>query len=70
MKTSRRDFLRTAAAAGLAAAAPSCLGADKPARPIVAAVFTSFTHRSHAHVILENFLQPYLFNGRRPAPGA
>jgi hypothetical protein len=29
----------------------------------VAAVVTEFTYRSHAHVILENFLVPYLFNG-------
>ncbi len=35
----------------------------------MAAVYTSFTHRSHAHVILENFLQPYLFNGKRTDPG-
>src|SRR5262249_31155062 len=37
--------------------------------PKVAAVFTEFTHRSHAHVILENFLEPYLFNGQVTAPG-
>jgi hypothetical protein len=36
----------------------------------VAAVYTEFTHRSHAHVILENFLEPYLFNGKRTDPGA
>ena len=30
----------------------------------VAAVVTEFTYRSHAHVILENFLEPYLFNGQ------
>jgi hypothetical protein len=30
----------------------------------VAAVLTEFTHRSHAHVILENFLEPYYFNGQ------
>ena len=29
----------------------------------VAAILTEFTHRSHAHVILENFLEPYYFNG-------
>lgn len=29
----------------------------------VAALFTAFTYRSHAHVILENFLKPYLFRG-------
>jgi hypothetical protein len=34
----------------------------------VAAVYTSFTHRSHAHVILENFLHPYLFNGQHTDP--
>ena len=27
------------------------------------------TYRSHAHVILENFLEPYLFNGKRTDPG-
>jgi hypothetical protein len=30
---------------------------------------TVFQHRSHAHVLLENFLQPYLFNGKRTDPG-
>jgi len=35
----------------------------------VAAVFTEFTYRSHAHVILENFLHPYLFNGEWTDPG-
>lgn len=35
----------------------------------MAVVFTSFTHRSHAHVILENFLEPYLFNGKKTDPG-
>lgn len=38
-------------------------------RPRVAAVVTEFTHRSHAHVILENFLEPYYFNGRLTDPG-
>jgi hypothetical protein len=40
-----------------------------PERPRVAAVITEFTHRSHAHVILENFLEPYYFNGRLTEPG-
>ena len=35
----------------------------------VAAVVTEFTYRSHAHVILENFLEPYLFNGKKTDPG-
>jgi hypothetical protein len=38
-------------------------------RPRVAAVVTEFTHRSHAHVILENFLEPYYFNGQLTDPG-
>jgi hypothetical protein len=38
-------------------------------RPRVAAIFTEFTYRSHAHVILENFLHPYLFNGAWTDPG-
>jgi hypothetical protein len=33
----------------------------------VAAIVTAFTYRSHAHVILENFLEPYLFNGKPTA---
>jgi hypothetical protein len=40
-----------------------------PTRPKVAAVFTDFRHRLHAHVILENFLEPYLFCGRVTDPG-
>ena len=38
-------------------------------RPRVAAIFTVFHFRSHAHVILENFLEHYLFNGRLTDPG-
>ena len=34
----------------------------------VAAVVSCMRHRSHAHVILENFLGPYLFNGRVVEP--
>ncbi|MFO0809172.1 MAG: hypothetical protein U0746_11145 [Gemmataceae bacterium] len=57
----RRDFLRSAAAL----AATAAIGrADGEKRPKVAAVFTEFTYRSHAHVILENFLEPYYFNGQ------
>ncbi len=67
--TTRRDFLGRAAA-GIAGAGLASWGArdaraavvEKPLK--VAAVITSFTPRSHAHVILENFLEPYLFNGR------
>src|SRR5213080_4149852 len=44
----------------------SSLPAMQPARrPRVAAIYTVFRFRSHAHNILENFLTPYLFNGKR-----
>jgi hypothetical protein len=63
----RRAFLRQSSAA--CAIAP-CLAPSLRAharfqttRLRVAAVCTEFTYRSHAHVILENFLEPYLFNG-------
>ena len=62
---SRRGFLVGAAGGALAITDP--LGwlqaAEEGRRPKVAAVFTECTYRSHAHVILENFLEPYLFNG-------
>lgn len=32
-------------------------------------MLTEFTHRSHAHVLMENFLQPYYFNGELTDPG-
>src|ERR1044071_1949232 len=63
--TSRREFL---ALTGAACAVPVG-AADTPKRLKVAAVFTEFTYRSHAHVILENFLEPYIFNGKRTDPG-
>src|ERR1041384_7506997 len=73
----RRRFLGQAGrfAAGLTLAAgsdvalaPIAFGAAKH-RLKVAAVLTEFTYRSHAHVLLENFLEPYLFNGKLTAPG-
>ena len=42
-------------------------GASK--RPRIAAIVTEFTYRSHAHVLLENFLEPYYFNGELTEPG-
>ena len=48
--------------------APMAFGAAKgPLK--VAAVLTEFTYRSHAHVLLENFLESYLFNGKLTSPG-
>ena len=71
--TTRRDFLAQSAAAvaGLSLAnlstGPLLAADDKPLK--VAALITSFSPRSHAHVILENFVQPYLFNGKVTQPG-
>jgi len=64
----RRRFVKAAAAASL----PGMLGGlaglrargEGEKKTKVAVVMTVFFYRSHAHVILENFLQPYLFNGR------
>ncbi len=57
-----RQFLTTAAALPLLA---SNLRAQPTRRPRVAAIYTIFRFRSHAHNILENFLCPFLFNGKR-----
>jgi hypothetical protein len=71
----RREFLtRTAGAvAGATLALPGFssnrLFAAAGERPKVAAIYTDFRHRHHPHVILENFLQPYLFNGKKTDPG-
>lgn len=69
----RRKFLSQAGrAAGcwlLASAAPATVFAARNGRLKVAAVVTAFTYRSHAHVILENFVEPYLFNGKWVSPG-
>src|SRR6476646_7622812 len=64
----RRQFLGTAGAA-LALGGVPLSATEPPKRPKVAAVFTEFTYRSHAHVILENFLEPYVFNGKRTDAG-
>ncbi len=68
----RREFLR-AAGLGLSGTALAAVQrgavAAADARPKVAAVVTEFHYRDHAHVILENFLEPYLFNGARTEPG-
>ena len=67
--TSRRQFLGIAAGATLSLPDLSLSAVEPKKRPRVAAVFTEFTYRSHAHVILENFLEPYLFNGKPTDPG-
>ncbi len=47
---------------------PSARAAGKK-RLRVAAIITEYSYRSHAHVILENFLEPYLFNGKLTSSG-
>lgn len=67
----RREFLRHAGLGLAAMALPStgvALGAV-PGRPKIAVIVTEFTYRSHAHVFMENFLGPYLFNGEKSEPG-
>ena len=67
----RRQWLgATAGALSLAACGErSQVRGANATRPRVAAVVTEFTHRSHAHVILENFLEPYYFNGQLTESG-
>ncbi len=64
---SRRRFLAGLAAATLAGSGSLARASDQPIK--VAAVFTEFTYRMHAHVVLENFLEPYYFNGQVTNPG-
>lgn len=73
----RRRFLGRSGhgAAGVALASlalgflmPSTFAA-RQRRLRVAAIITEYNYRSHAHVILENFLEPYLFNGKLISSG-
>jgi hypothetical protein len=62
----RRRFLQATALTPLAGL--PAWAAQERRRPRVAAIYTVFRHRTHAHVILEKFLRPYLFNGGRIEP--
>ena len=56
----RRQFLATSAGALAASSLASRLSAAPgKSRPRVAVIFTVFTYRSPAHVLLENFLPPF-----------
>jgi hypothetical protein len=66
MPLTRRRWIQTALAAPLLA--EPMFGQQPTRRPRVAVVYTSCYHRSHAHVILENFLTPFLFNGTLTQP--
>jgi hypothetical protein len=72
-KIGRREFFqRSGQFAGglmLTSAFPAIAIGATGKRLKVAAVITAFTYRSHAHVILENFVAPYLFNGKWISPG-
>jgi hypothetical protein len=66
----RRQFVLSAAAfAGWPGLQVRARVNEPKKRPRVAAVYTVFQHRSHAHVLLENFLEPYYFNGKLTDPG-
>lgn len=71
---SRRKFFRHIAGATALlcpAASDFARGANQvknPRKLKIAAVYTAFTHRSHANVILENFLEPYYFRGELMDP--
>ena len=67
----RRWMQLSAGALSLAAmgGVQNLLAAEQGRRLRVAAIVTEFSYRSHAHVILENFLEPYLFNGRKTESG-
>jgi len=70
----RRRFIggigRLAAGSAIGSAVePSWVLGAESTRLKIAAVLTEFTYRSHAHVLLENFLEPYLFNGKVTSPG-
>jgi hypothetical protein len=73
-RPSRRQFMErmSVGLAGMTfgrAAGRVSAGVDPSRRLRVAAVVTEFSYRSHAHVILENFLEPYLFNGKKTDSG-
>lgn len=60
----RRNFLKRLAGAAAATCLTTIANGEPNKRLKVAAIFTEFTHRSHAHCILENFLEPYYFRGK------
>lgn len=67
----RRDFLARSGVGWLALSSVGrqAFGRNESEKRLkVAAIVTEISFRSHAHVILENFLAPYLFNGKRVDP--
>jgi len=72
MPITRRRLLQGVLGAPLVTAAQpwaaSAWAGQARRRPRIAVIYTVCFHRSHAHVILENLLTPYLFNGRLTEP--
>src|SRR5262245_59441437 len=66
MSMTRRQALQ--AFCGLPLLATPVWTAQPRRRPRIAVVYTVCYHRSHAHVLLENFLTPFLFNGKVKEP--
>jgi hypothetical protein len=64
----RRDFMRGSLALLAGSSFANCSLAQEGARPKIAVVMTACFYRSHAHVLLENFLEPYLFRGQLKQP--
>src|SRR5262245_63029897 len=60
---SRRRFLGTSLGAVLAGQAVGA-AVEPQKRLRVAAIYSVFSYRGHAHVLLQNFLKPYYFCGR------
>ncbi len=69
LDSNRRAFLKSASLLSAAAMGAPVRAAQPSNRLKVAAVVTEFYYRSHAHVILENFLEPYYFNGLKTDSG-
>src|ERR1700680_1211099 len=69
LRPTRRQFVLSVAALAGCHRQPAVSATGPRKRPRVAAVYTVFRHRSHAHDILENFLEPYYFNGKLTDPG-
>ena len=59
---SRRRFMGTSLVPCLPARGGRCRRSKKRLR--VAAIYSVFSYRGHAHVLLQNFLKPYYFCGR------
>jgi hypothetical protein len=66
---SRRSWLAATAAASAASLVCHSANAAQTARPKVAAIFTEFRLRSHAHHFLTSFMGKYLFRGQWLDPG-